>query len=124
MKNLKICLLNFLLLLTSFGITFAICEYFYRKALFDLDNKSFDKYRKPPLYAADWDENYWKLLKIWRIAPYSKRYHHPLVGWLNTILWHKSLMHPEILKIGKKRPVLLYGDSYAQNFDTSQSIKS
>jgi hypothetical protein len=112
MRKLKTYLLNFLLVILSVGVTFGLCEYIFRKALFTSDNnKAFDKYRQHFLYADTWDENYWKLAQIWKIIKPIKT--HPFLGW-NFKGWKQTLFHSEVQNLNGKRPVLLYGDSFAQ----------
>jgi hypothetical protein len=120
MKKIKSYLLNFLLIFISVGLTFFLCEYIYRKALFGTD-EAFQKYRFPNLYADKWDENYWKLAQIWKITKPAKS--HQLLGW-NHRGWRKTLFHGEVPNIGKKRPVLLYGDSFAQCIDPATCFES
>ncbi|MEP7169275.1 MAG: hypothetical protein ABI855_07875, partial [Bacteroidota bacterium] len=114
MKKLKSFTINFFLVFISIAITFVLCEYIYRRAIFG-NNPQFQKYRMPSFYSGDWDENYWKLVHTWSYTKFLKSYPH--VGWVNKC-WPTTFFHRDVRYIGKKRPVLLYGDSFAQCKDT------
>lgn len=81
------------------------------------------KYRRPPLYAAEWDSDYWKLLQQWKVLD-LKDNAHPLLGWVKWNVWQKNLFHKDLQQLNGRRPVLLYGDSYAQHLDTSQTMRN
>jgi hypothetical protein len=75
--------------------------------------------RRPELYAKCLDEDYWKLRMKMEGRykppknPKDPKTAHPLLGWVG---WFnsKTLIHKKTPEIGERRPVLLYGDSFAQ----------
>lgn len=103
-------------------IPLLLAEYIFKNALFDMDNNAMAKYRKPPLYADEWDTDYWKLLQKWNVVE-LKSNTHPLLGWCKWNVWQKNLFHKDLQDLNGRRPVVLYGDSYAQHVDTGQTMR-
>ncbi len=74
-----------------------------------------ERFRKPELYAdASSDDDYWKLLYRFGGQHLAPKEPHPLLGWtLLADFSPQTYEHKDAPKIGKRRPVLLYGDSFA-----------
>lgn len=123
MTKLKSVAINTVLVCISMIVMLVVCEIIFRKMIFNENKEAFKKYKRPPLYAADWDENYWKLLQIWGFTR-PKENPHPLLGWTNYVIWPNTLMHRDMPEVGAKRPVLIYGDSFSQHMDTSEVTQS
>ncbi|UCH15769.1 MAG: hypothetical protein JSV22_07325, partial [Bacteroidales bacterium] len=93
-------------------------EFIFRWMLFG-NSKVFEFLREPSYYSnyirqefEDFhDENYWKLNYIFR-RKFRNEEPHPLLGWTGYFD-KKTLVHNESDNIGNKRPVLLYGNSFA-----------
>src|SRR6185295_8687126 len=72
--------------------------------------------RRPELYADLHREDlYWKLRHIWlpsaeRVVPREPL---PTTGWTSPAIDPRTLVQADEAAIGERRPVLLYGDSYA-----------
>ncbi len=115
----KNALPNIALIIISGVVTFWLCELVYRKILFSKSSLLKD-YRRPQLYGEDWDENFWKLAYIWGATKPIPA--DPVLGWVHTI-FPKSFFHPEVKNISVKRPVLLYGDSFAQCIDSTKKFQ-
>ena len=108
---------NIILILISVFITLFIGEVIYRKLLFSKGD-SFKNLKDPKLYAnQEWDDNYWKLAQIWGISKPPNP--NPLLGW-GYEFWENSLIYPDMNSLNKKRPVLIYGDSFANCIDSTQ----
>ena len=117
MKSLKNIISNFLLVIISISIVIVIAEFCFRKLLFS-DSKSFENLRKPGDYSnSEWDVNYWKLAQIWNITQPPKP--NPVVGW-GYEFWGKTFFHPDVEHLNGRRPVLIYGDSFANCIDSTQ----
>ncbi|MBN2173405.1 MAG: hypothetical protein JW731_04695 [Bacteroidales bacterium] len=103
--NISIFLLVFLLGLI--GI-----EYAFRAMIFS-DKEAFKKFRDPWAYAdMDSEDLFWKLYTRWIGVYKPPECPHPLLGWIGDFSRH-SLMHWRFDSFESKRPVLLYGDSFA-----------
>lgn len=72
-----------------------------------------------PGYYADMarDDAYWKLKRIWtppekreRLERFTK-----ITGWVGALINHKTLAMADEVRVGDRRPVLLYGDSFAES---------
>lgn len=89
----------------------------FRKLIFS-KGETFKNLKEPKQYAdQEWDVNYWKLTQMWGIS--KPPYPNPLVGW-GFEFWQKTLLHPDIEQLNKRRPVLIYGDSFANCIDSTQ----
>ena len=120
MNHLKSFFKKLILILISVSVTLFLCEFIFRKILFS-DNDAYKNLRKPGDYAdSEWDANYWKLAQIWGVTKPPKP--NPLIGW-GYEFWQKSLLHPDIEHLGKRRPVLIYGDSFANCIDSTQCFE-
>ena len=121
---LKKIIVNIGLVMLSVGITFAISEVSFRGLLFS--NFGFmDKFRDSILYAPPSSNDYWKLQYDFGSPHKPPQKPHPLLGWVPVVMnsethTHTDVMnretyaHTEFNHIGHRRPVLLYGDSFAQ----------
>lgn len=106
-------LANYLLFFGSIAITLLIAEFGFRMMLFG-NSEAFKKLRDPGLYADYFNEDdYWKLYYLFGGEYKPPANPHPLLGWIGD--FHRnSLLHNRVADIQNRRPVLLYGDSYAQ----------
>ncbi len=104
---------NTVLLVGSTALALMGAEWAYRRMLFS-SSPAFAKLRDPGLYADAFNEaDHWKLYTLFG-GPYRPPEDpHPLLGWRGAFK-AGSLMHDDARSVGDKRPVLLYGDSYAQ----------
>jgi hypothetical protein len=104
------------LALTSVCITLCTGEFLLRKMIFS-QSTVFNFLKEPKLYAdQEWDENYWKLARMWgktKAPTYDS-----LLGWQFKLI-PKTFMHHDIEHLNGKRPVLLYGDSFANCIDST-----
>ncbi len=115
----KSCLGNIVLLLFSIIITLIVAEYIFRWMLFG-NAKAFNFLREPSYYSNYirhvpedfYDDDYWKLNYIFKKKRYKNEDPHPLLGWIINFN-KKTLVHNDSNKVGNKRPVLLYGNSFA-----------
>jgi hypothetical protein len=72
--------------------------------------------REPGLYADLHREDlYWKLRHIWLASAERPALGEPLpaTGWIGQAIDARTLVQEDEAAIGERRPVLLYGDSYA-----------
>lgn len=102
-------LTNLLMVTVSIVVTFVAAELMFRAALFSRV-PYLESYRNATLYADYDSDNYWKLYSMF--GKYNPPKPHPLLGWVGNFD-RDSYTHHEIAKLGNKRPVLLYGDSFA-----------
>ena len=60
------------------------------------------------------DSDYFKLRYAWREFHPSPGTNtvHPKLGWLSGLILSQDLMHKDRGKLGKRRPLLMYGDSF------------
>jgi hypothetical protein len=109
---------NIILLLCSIIITLVLAEFIFRWMLFS-NARAFNFLREPSYYSNYirnvhedfYDENYWKLNYIFR-KKFNNENPHPLLGW-TVNLDEKTLLHNDSKNVGNRRPVLLYGNSFA-----------
>lgn len=110
------------LALKLFGATlvgFVCVEVGLRYALFgdgDLAHRLGRSLRKPGLFAHRGQDDYWKLRYTFR-APEHRQMppeHDPAVGWVNPWVAPRTYEHEGRAALGGRRPVLLYGDSFAE----------
>lgn len=114
---------NLLLTVISTALTFAVAEYAYRYLLFDTKaqlGESRDPSLYVPVYEYDntkfYSDDYFKvnyLLK--RNLKLEKP--HPLLGW-GGLFKSDNLEHFQQSGLGKKKPVLVFGDSFAMCIDS------
>jgi len=117
MNNL---LKNLLLLGISSLITLIAAEFGLRAILFN-EIPGFEKLREPSIYACIYpdefsqifSDDYWKLYYLFGGTEKPPENPHELLGWVGDFD-RKTLAHNKTEQIKKRRPVLLYGDSFAQ----------
>jgi hypothetical protein len=107
------------LVLNLFGITLpaliltaVASEAIFRTLLFSQVG-FMEKFRKPELYFDyDSESNYWKLYYLFggKLKPPTNP--HPLLGWGESF-YRETYLHTEAPNIKGRKPVLLYGDSFA-----------
>jgi hypothetical protein len=101
---------NILLLLFSLIVAYAIAEVGFRFILFS-DIPGFEAIRNPAGYADYYsDDDFWKLHYLWGHKPRSHL--HPLLGWVGDFS-PQTYVHDEANRLQGRRPVLLFGDSFA-----------
>ena len=106
-------LVKLALLLGSTFLALCVAEWVFRKVLFG-ENPAFAALRDPGKYSDPFDEaDNWKLYYLFGGEYRPPEHPHPLLGWIGDFGPH-SLMHNRINEVHGRRPVLLYGDSYAQ----------
>lgn len=111
--KLKATLINLFVFLVSITVMLFLAEMLFRKLIFS-DIDSFKNLRDPGLYSDYLNEdNYWKLYYIFGGEAKPPEFPHPLLGWVGNFN-RNSFIHADAWKVGNRRPVLLYGDSYAQ----------
>lgn len=93
-------------------VTLAICEIGFRVLLFS--NVEFMKrFRSADLYSSyDSEDNYWKLYFLFGGEFRPPESPHPKLGWVGQFD-RDTFLHNEATHVGMKKPVLLYGDSFA-----------
>ncbi|MCB0754331.1 MAG: hypothetical protein H6603_04185 [Flavobacteriales bacterium] len=117
---MKWALKKLLYILVITAITLVITEFSLRFILFS-DIPGFENLRDPSLYAKVYNDrgdlmfsdDYWKLYHRFRNEYSPPDTCHPELGWVGDFE-RKSLKHYHAHKVGKRRAVLLYGDSFAQ----------
>ena len=106
-------LIKIALLLGSTLLALCMAEWVFRKVLFG-ENPAFAALRDPGKYSDPFNEaDNWKLYYLFGGEYHPPEHPHPLLGWIGDF-GPKSLMHNRINEVHGRRPVLLYGDSYAQ----------
>lgn len=103
---------NLILTLASIFLTLVLCEIGFRTLLFS-DYAFMQRFRVPSLYADTLsDDDHWKLYYLFdgRFSPPARP--HPLLGWVGQFS-RETYEHIDTQHIGGRRPVLLYGDSFA-----------
>ncbi len=101
-----------LLLATSVLVALVVAELGYRTALFS-DGERFRKLKDPALYADYFSEDlYWKLHLLLDEGSEPPRRPHPVLGWVGKFS-RADLRHRDSARLDGRRPVLLYGDSFA-----------
>lgn len=113
---------NLVVLLISSLIALVIGEFIFRALIFG-DMEAMDKYRYPGNFAEIFSDDYWKLAyKFDRETNKPPEHPHHLLGW-SLYFDHYSYMHDDYPKLGKRRPVLLYGDSFAMCVDSTDCFE-
>ncbi len=101
-----------LLLATSLFLSLVAAEVAYRTALFSPGDR-FRTLKHPGLYADYFSEDlYWKLHSALPGKYQPPRRPHPLLGWVGSFS-PATLRHHDFRRLKRRRPVLLYGDSFA-----------
>ncbi len=98
----------------SLLVSLMLAEVAFRLVLAS-DSATGRRQRKPALYADPFsDDLYWLLRHRWHGDRFPPPNHpHPLLGWLAAHIG-ADYSHQEAGKVAGRRPVLLYGDSFAQ----------
>ncbi len=105
-------LVNTVLVLLSVIVGLIALELIFRAMIFG-ESPLFEKFRNPGYYADSESEDlYWKLYHRWNGELKPPDCPHPLLGWTGYFTRY-SLLHRDSGYIGDRRPVLLYGDSFA-----------
>ena len=92
--------------------TAVLVEQAFRAALFS-DVSYMKRYRVPEFYAHVESDDYWKLYFMFGGKYKPPETTHPLLGWVGSFN-RETYLHREYTGTADKRPVLLYGDSFAQ----------
>ena len=109
--RLKTVFLNCCLAITSLVGAALVAELAFRAALFS-GIPPMKRYRVPERYAYVESDDYWKLHFMFDGKYKPPKTPHPLLGWVGDFD-RQTYAHAEYARIGDKRPVLLYGDSFA-----------
>lgn len=113
-----------MLIAISTAITLVVAEYAFRKVLFS-DSNAFKSIRYAGYYSGHlseaheefFNETFWKLNYLFNRS-FNITSPHPLLGWVGSMDM-ETLQHHEAGKMNGRRPVLLYGDSFAQCVDST-----
>ena len=116
-------LVNLFLLLFSISLSFFTAEYILRKLLF-MDNEQFESLRDPAFYAIYpqdpnedfYNDDFWKLNYLFNRS-FDLKKPNPLLGWTG-FFDRETYVHWYEDTTGKRRPVLLFGDSFAMCIDS------
>jgi hypothetical protein len=108
----KSYIINGFVLLVSVSLCLVFSELIFRHILFGT-NPRYSRLRKPSLYTSEKNSDYWKLYYRFGGAYKPPAVPHPLLGWIGDFD-AKTLLHSQTGEAGDRRPVLLYGDSYAR----------
>lgn len=117
-------LANLIVTLISTLFALVLVELLLRFMLFS-GNDAFESLRNPSAYVVEVDnqfedfyhEDYWKLIHRFGKGIKNLEDPHPLLGWCGFFN-NQTLEHVESEQINGRRPVLLYGDSFAQCVDS------
>jgi hypothetical protein len=98
--------------LTMFGL-FLLFEFTFRILVFS-DLPFMKKFRHPSLYASYFsDDEYWFLNYYFKSGSQPPKDPHPILGWTGAFD-RNQLIHRDAPQLSERRPVLLYGDSFAE----------
>ena len=94
------------------GVTVLICELGFRTLLFS-EVAFMERFREPGLYTdLFYEEDWWKLYHAFHKPKNDTGKHpHPLLGW-SSKLFNEAYLHDEAGQVGRRRPVLFFGDSF------------
>jgi hypothetical protein len=108
--------------LLSVTLVSFLSEFVFRSLLFS-DFAFMQRFRNPSLYSDVESDEYWKLYNLFHVNGQDYNFHHkgagylelhPLLGWATDgSLLKGTYLHANSQDIGGRRPVLLYGDSFA-----------
>ena len=99
----------------ALALAFLGLELGLRCALFASDAPVLWRLRRPRDYAdARYEELHWRLRRRVGGVPAVRPQLHPRLGWVSALLNVRTLDHVDRRHLGGRRPVLLYGDSYAR----------
>ncbi len=112
-------LLSIIVILFSIIIALVLAEFLFRIMLFSKGD-AFKFLRKPEYYARIYDDHvtkiftdeYWKLYYRFDGENKPPKRPHPILGWTFD-MDQTTLMHPDAVYLRNRRPVLLFGDSFA-----------
>lgn len=98
--------------------TILLCEWIFRIILFG-NGDYFEFLRQPSYYASYvtygknrvYRDDYWKLNYLFQ-REFNIEHPHPMLGWTG-FFDRITLKHQDQERVGQKKPVLLYGDSFA-----------
>jgi hypothetical protein len=100
-----------LLVLVSILIGIGLMEAAFRLLLFS-SMPFMEAYRDPGMYASEYSDDYWKL-RYWFVPKTNlPPAVHPLLSWTGHFEG-EHYQHEEANRLNGRRPVLLYGDSFA-----------
>lgn len=104
---------NIIVFLVSITISCVLAEMGFRMILFN-KSPTFAFLRNPDFYA-NWfsDDDYWKLQYHFGDRYKPPKYPHPLLGWVGDFS-RETYKHNQDIHLGKRRPLLLYGDSFSK----------
>jgi hypothetical protein len=100
-------------------LTAVASEVIFRALLFSTVG-FMEKFRTPGLYVDyDLEDNYWKLYYLFdgKLKPPANP--HPLLGWIGNFS-RETYLHNDATNIKGRKPVLLYGDSFAGCLTTQE----
>ena len=110
MKRFRLA--KYIILLVYPVLTLIVAEIVFRIAIF-IDLPTFNKLKNPALYADYFsDDDYWKLYYVFDGQYKPPENPHPLLGWIHDFS-RTTYLHNKSKYLDSKRPVLLYGDSFA-----------
>lgn len=112
---------NLLMMLISTGIALFLGEMVLRWMLFS-GGDGFQNLRQPEYYADISEDAYWKLYYEFGGEYQPPEQPHPLLGWIGYFD-EDTYLHRDFKHLGKRRPVLLYGDSFAMCVDSVQCFE-
>lgn len=122
MKKIKSIFINLSLVFFSVFLTIYVAEKIFQRLLFS-DNPAFDKWRNPGFYAdPDSEDAYWKLYYLFGGQYKPPENPHPRFGWVGHF-HRKTYVHGDIKGLKNKRPVLLFGDSFAMCVESSECFQ-
>lgn len=109
-------------LLAVFAVSALLLEVFFRWALFGEDRlalalgRRLPVLREPQSYAHTRSAAYWKLAHLTTDEQYrgSEARYDPVLGWHSRLFEPGSYAHADEAAVGARRPVLLFGDSFAK----------
>ncbi len=107
---------NLVLLIFSSLLAFFVGELALRWAIFN-GGPGFKNLQNPGNYYYEWDEDYWKLNLVVDTTSRPPRNPHPTMGWVQG-MDRETYYHQNAKHLGRRRPVLLYGDSFSMCIDS------
>ncbi len=109
-----------LALLTGFLLAGVGGELLFRQLLFGDSGwaqRAGGRFRRAQRFADPTsDEDFWKLQHLFRPSGSRRdlRWHHPRLGWITSSFGKQPFRHEDEPSVGDRRPVLLFGDSFAR----------
>ena len=101
-------------------VTVFACEFGFRMLLFS-QVSLVERFREPSLYTDYFSEDdWWKLYHAFnKPANDTAKHPHPLLGWAGEF-FGETYQHAEAGQVGRRQPVLLYGDSFTHCLTTAE----